>query len=378
MRAGTSVPPPGSVRPKAPSVSPELSRGSHSPLLVLRAEPADRHRAERHGRLKGDGHRGVDARELLQGEAEGEVVAAHAAVLLGNRQPEQPHPPHLRDDVVRERAALVEVADHRRHHVAGEVLDGLAQRLVLVVEPVHAHSSSPAAAGCATAVSATASWASAVSAASPSPSPAASACTTRDGLGRPSLRGQPGAGLDQRRKVDAGLDAKPFEHPDQVLGGEVAGGALGVRAAAEPAGGGVHHGHPATAGRRGCWPAPARRCRGSARAIRSAADAGQRERRPAGPSTWPGVADADRVAEATARSSRGRAAAGRPHHLVDRHGPSHGSPKHIGHVGPHGQAVGAAPARPPGANIAIDSSTLRFRFAPGEASRWRCRRSRCR
>ena len=64
----------------------------------------------------------------------------------------------------------------------------------------------------------------------------ASAWTTRDGLGRPSCSAIQTLVVDQRVEVDAGLDAEPVQLPDQVLGGEVAGGALGVRAAAEPAG----------------------------------------------------------------------------------------------------------------------------------------------
>src|SRR5690606_19581818 len=58
-------------------------------------------------------------------------VAAHAAVLLRERQPEQAHPAHLGDDVVGELPALVEVADDRRHLLAGERLDGGPQLLVL-------------------------------------------------------------------------------------------------------------------------------------------------------------------------------------------------------------------------------------------------------
>ena len=40
--------------------------------------------------------------ELLEREAEREVVAAHAADLLGERQPEQAHVGHPRDDLVGE------------------------------------------------------------------------------------------------------------------------------------------------------------------------------------------------------------------------------------------------------------------------------------
>ena len=46
-------------------------------------------------------------------------------------------------------------------------------------------------------------------------------------------------------EIDAVLDAQTVEHPDEVLGGEVAGGRLGVRAAAQPTGRRVDGGDPA-------------------------------------------------------------------------------------------------------------------------------------
>src|SRR6185437_15101061 len=96
------------------------------PLLRLGAEPVDRHHAEPHPGLERDGHGGVHPGEFFEREPEREVVAAHAPVLLRDRQPEQPHPAHLRHDVVRELAAFVQVPDDRRHDVAGELLDALA------------------------------------------------------------------------------------------------------------------------------------------------------------------------------------------------------------------------------------------------------------
>jgi hypothetical protein len=99
-----------------------------------RAEAVDRHRAERDPGLQRDGDGRVDAGQLLQGEAEGEVVAAHAAVLLRDGQAEQPHRAHLRDDLVGELLALVELADDGGDLLAREVLDGGAQRLVLLAE----------------------------------------------------------------------------------------------------------------------------------------------------------------------------------------------------------------------------------------------------
>src|SRR3712207_7948187 len=55
----------------------------------------------------------VDPRQLLQRDAQREVVAAHTADGLRERQAEQAHPAHLGDDVVRELAALVVLADDR-------------------------------------------------------------------------------------------------------------------------------------------------------------------------------------------------------------------------------------------------------------------------
>src|SRR5688572_14648369 len=51
--------------------------------------------------------------------------------------------------------------------------------------------------------------------------------------------GHPDAGGGDLLEVHAGLDPEAGQHPEEVLGGEVAGGALGVRAAPEPAGAGV-------------------------------------------------------------------------------------------------------------------------------------------
>src|SRR3954454_18702868 len=53
------------------------------------------------------------------------------------------------------------------------------------------------------------------------------------GAGTTEVTGQPGGGLDERGQVHPVLDAQAGEEPDQILGGEVAGGALGIGAAAE-------------------------------------------------------------------------------------------------------------------------------------------------
>lgn len=67
--------------------------------------------------------------------------------------------------------------------------------------------------------------------------------TVREGLGQAQLLGHPHARGGEGGQIDPGLDAETVEHPHQVLGGEVAGGALRVRTAAEAARGGVDRGH---------------------------------------------------------------------------------------------------------------------------------------
>ena len=75
---------------------------------------------------------------------------------------------------------------------------------------------------------------------------------------RPACRG--------RRRC---CDAHPLQHVDDVLGGDVAGRAGRVGAAAEPAQRGVDGGDAHLDRRPGCWPARCRACRGSARRPRA-------------------------------------------------------------------------------------------------------------
>ncbi len=118
---------------------PRAQVGQPPAALLLGAEPVDRHRAERHPGLQRDRDRGIDPGQFLQGQAEREVVAAHAAVLLGERQAEQAELAHPGHDVVGELAALVVAADDRRDHVAGELGDGVPQVLLLRRELVTDH-----------------------------------------------------------------------------------------------------------------------------------------------------------------------------------------------------------------------------------------------
>ncbi len=157
------------------------------------------------------------------------------------------------------------------------------------------------------------------------------------------------------------LDAEAVQHPDQVLGGEVAGGAAGVRAAAEPARGGVDDGHARPAGRPGCWPAPGRRCRGSARRAgrcpgRAHASA------PSRAGDLAGGADADGVAEADLGAAHLRQRDGDAGDLVDRD-------VALPRVAEAHRDVAAHRPRPrprarstTGANISSDSATVRLRL----------------
>jgi hypothetical protein len=81
--------------------------------------------------VQGDRDGRVDPGQLLDRQAEGEEVAAHAAELLGERQAEQAELAHPGDDVVGELTALVVVRDHRRDHLAGERGDRRAQVALL-------------------------------------------------------------------------------------------------------------------------------------------------------------------------------------------------------------------------------------------------------
>src|SRR5215472_1778904 len=70
----------------------------------------------------------------MQRQAEGEVVAPHSAVLLGERQAEQAELSHPGDYVIGEFAPLVVAADDGRNHVASELRNGGSKRLLLFIE----------------------------------------------------------------------------------------------------------------------------------------------------------------------------------------------------------------------------------------------------
>ena len=108
-------------------------------LLLLGAEQVDRLRPERGVRAHRDRDGGVHARELLDRDRVGERVAAGAAVLLRERDPHQPEPAELLDDLVREALLVIERLGDRRDLALGEVADGAADQLVVGREvEVHA------------------------------------------------------------------------------------------------------------------------------------------------------------------------------------------------------------------------------------------------
>jgi hypothetical protein len=103
------------------------------PALVLLsgAVAPDRHGPEADRGLQGDGHRGVDPGQLLDGQAQGGVVGAHAADLLGERQPEQAHGGHLVEDHRVEPLVPVHRLGPGGDHLLGEGPDDLAELLLL-------------------------------------------------------------------------------------------------------------------------------------------------------------------------------------------------------------------------------------------------------
>src|SRR5690606_11357540 len=106
--------------------------GQPALLLLLVAEAVDRHGAQRDPGLQGDRHTLVDLAQLLQRQAQGEVVAAHAAVLLREGQAEQTHLGHARHHLVGEGVRGVVLGRHRGHHRLREIPHGQREIAVLL------------------------------------------------------------------------------------------------------------------------------------------------------------------------------------------------------------------------------------------------------
>ena len=133
-----SLPASGSVSPKPPRRPPRAQVGQPRLLLRLGAEPVDRVGAEAHPRLEGDRHRVVDPRQLLDRDAQHREVAAAPAVLLRERDAEQPEVAHRPHDVDREVVVAVPRLRVRRDLALGELAHDPAQRVVLLGE-LHVH-----------------------------------------------------------------------------------------------------------------------------------------------------------------------------------------------------------------------------------------------
>ena len=103
-------------------------------LLLLGAEAQHRLAEEPVGDRHDAAQRGVGAAELLHAEHVGEVVAAEAAVLLRDGEPEEPDLGHLGDDVEVDGLVAVPLRAVRDRLAVEEVAGQVAEGLLLLVE----------------------------------------------------------------------------------------------------------------------------------------------------------------------------------------------------------------------------------------------------
>lgn len=101
-------------------------------FLLLGTEPVDRHRTQAHRGLQRDRYRLVNLAQLLKYQRQREVVAAHAAVLLRKRQPEQAHLSHLGDNFVWEAVFRIVFGRYRRDHGARKIGHRIPKILVFL------------------------------------------------------------------------------------------------------------------------------------------------------------------------------------------------------------------------------------------------------
>ena len=128
-----SEPASGSVSPKQPIDLARVHRRQPALLLLLGAEAPDREHRE--GALDRDraAHAGVARLELHAGQPVRDGARARQAVAL-EVHPEQAELPELADELAREDALLEPVADVGEHVRPHELANGVADRLLLVVE----------------------------------------------------------------------------------------------------------------------------------------------------------------------------------------------------------------------------------------------------
>ena len=124
---GFGQPEPGQRAARAEVRQPPLA-------LLLGAVRRDRCRAEPDGGLEGDRHRRVDARDLLDGDAQRGEVGVRTAVLHRERQPEQTEPPHRVDGVDGELVVPVPSLRLWGDLLLREVADDLAKCFVFLGE----------------------------------------------------------------------------------------------------------------------------------------------------------------------------------------------------------------------------------------------------
>ena len=100
--SAASEPAPGSVSANPPSASPRASGASQRSFCSSVPNRCDQVAGQPERRRQRDRDRLVDPPELLDREAHRDRVGVGPAVLLGERQPEQPELAHLLHDVERE------------------------------------------------------------------------------------------------------------------------------------------------------------------------------------------------------------------------------------------------------------------------------------
>ena len=130
--APASDPASGSVSPNAARARPDARSGTQRSRCSGVAEEDDRHRPEARVRRDRDGHRGVNPRQLLDGDGVGERVQAGAAQLLRDGHAHQAQPAEGRDDRVGEAALAVERLGDRRDLALRDLPDGGAEGDLLV------------------------------------------------------------------------------------------------------------------------------------------------------------------------------------------------------------------------------------------------------
>ena len=134
FRLPASLPAPGSVRPKPPTASPVASAGSTFRFSSSLPKWTIGQQQTELVTLIVTATAGIDAGDLLDGQQVGEGVGAGAAVLLGDQHAEQPHLPHLLEDVGREDVLAVALRGPGLDALDGEAAHLVAEELLVLGE----------------------------------------------------------------------------------------------------------------------------------------------------------------------------------------------------------------------------------------------------